>query len=275
MDIKSKTLSSQSADLIQKLNQENLLCFSLNKACSLLPGASRDAVRRLLADMTNRGLLMRIKEGLFYIIPYDQEAKTFMPDWHLLAQHLVGDAEYYIGYYSAMQIHSLITQPALREQVVVNKQIKPSTLKIKGIPFQFIYHNEKHFFGQKKTWVDSYNKIQCADLEKTFIDALFKPDYAGGITEIAKAIYKSRDKIDFTKLLDYSDRFDSLAVTKRLGYLLELLQVQTPVIDLLQKKVTKSYFPLEPSHPKEGKLLSRWNIQENIDRQSILSPIFS
>ena len=104
---------------------------------------------------------------------------------------------------------------------------------------------------------------------------MFKPDYAGGITEIAKALYKSRDKIDFTKLLDYSDRFDSLAVTKRLGYLLELLQIQTPVIDTLQKKVTKSYFPLEPSHPKEGKLLSRWNIQENIDRQSILSPIFS
>ena len=275
MDIKSKTLSYQSASLIQKLNQENLLCFSLDKGCSILPDASRDAVRRLLADMTNRGLLMRIKEGLFYIIPYDQEAKTFMPDWHILAQYLVGDTEYYIGYYSAMQIHSLITQPALREQVVVNKQIKPSTLKIKGIPFQFIYHNEKHFFGQKKTWVDSYNKIQCADLEKTFIDALFKPDYAGGITEIAKALYKSREKIDFIKLLDYSTRFDSLAVTKRLGYLLELLQVQSPVIDTLQKKATKSYFPLEPSHPKEGKLLSRWNIQENIDRQSILSPIFS
>lgn len=275
MDIKSKTLSSQSADLIQKLNQENLLCFSLDKACAILPDASRDAVRRLLADMTNRGLLMRIKEGLFYIIPYDQEAKTFMPDWHILAQYLVGDTKYYIGYYSAMQIHSLITQPALREQVVVNKQIKPSTLKIKGIPFQFIYHNEKHFFGQKKTWVDSYNKIQCADLEKTFIDALFKPDYAGGITEIAKALYKSREKIDFMKLLDYSGRFDSLAVIKRLGYLLELLQVQTPVIDSLQKKATKSYFPLEPSHPKEGKLLFRWNIQENIDKQSILSPIFS
>ena len=87
-----------------------------------------------------------------------------------------------------MQIHGLITQPALKEQIVVNKQPKPSSLLIKGIPFQFIYHNEKHFFGNKKTWVDSFNKVQCSDLEKTFIDALFKPKYAGGITEIAKAI---------------------------------------------------------------------------------------
>jgi predicted transcriptional regulator of viral defense system len=174
-----------------------------------------------------------------------------------------------------MQIHSLITQPALKEQIVVKKQIKPSAIKIKNISFQFIYHNKKHFFGQKKTWIDSYNKVQCSDLEKTFIDALFKPAYAGGITEIAKALYKTREKIDFIKLLDYTNKFDSLAVTKRLGYLLELLQIQTSVIDKLQEKKTNSYFPLEPSHPKEGKMLFRWNIQENIDRQSILSPIFN
>jgi len=51
-----------------------------------------------------------------------------MPDWHLLSQYLVGDAEYYIGYFSALQIHSLTTQPHLKEQIVVNKQIKPSNL---------------------------------------------------------------------------------------------------------------------------------------------------
>ena len=122
-------------------------------------------------------------------------------DKSLRARHarasLVGDSNYYIGYFSALQILSLTTQPALTEQIVVNKQIKPSTLKIKNIPFQFIYHNEEHFFGQKKTWIDSYNKVIASDLEKTLIDCLFKPHYAGGITEITKAIYKSKDKIDF------------------------------------------------------------------------------
>jgi predicted transcriptional regulator of viral defense system len=218
MDIKTKTLSSRSANLLQKLNQKSIPCFSLDEACRFLPGSSRDAVRRLLTDMTNRGLLMRIKDGLFYVIPYDQDAETFMPDWHLLAQYLVGDVKYYIGYYSAMQVHSLITQPSLKEQIVVSKQLKPSLLKIKGIPFQFIYHNEKHFFGKKKTWIDSFNKVLCSDLEKTFIDALFIPDYAGGITEIGKALYKSRDKLDYKHLLSYAIKFDSLAVIKRLGY---------------------------------------------------------
>lgn len=174
-----------------------------------------------------------------------------------------------------MQIHSLITQPALKEQIVVNKQIKPAILKIKDIPFQFIYHNEKHFFGKKKTWVDSFNKVECSDLEKTFIDALFKPEYAGGITEIAKALHKSKGQIDFNKMLNYAMQFDSLAVSKRLGYLLDLLKIDTAIIDTLQQLKTRSYFLLEPSGVKEGKMLYRWNLQENVDSQSILSPIYS
>jgi predicted transcriptional regulator of viral defense system len=229
----------------------------------------------MLSNMTKRGLLMRVKEGLYYVIPFEQDAKTFMPDWHLLSQYLVSDAAYYIGYFSALQIHSLTTQPNLREQIVVNKQIKPSILFVKEIPFQFIYHNEKHFFGNKKTWIDSFNRVQCSDLEKTIIDCLFKPEYAGGITEITKAIYKIKDKIDYSKILQYTKRFDSQAVIKRLGFLLELLEIKHSAIDELQKLRTNSVVLLEPLYTKDGKTISRWAIQQNIDTESILSPIYS
>jgi len=41
----------------------------------------------------------------------------------------------YIGYYSALQIHNLITQPSLNEQIVVSEQLKPSILKVKNTDF--------------------------------------------------------------------------------------------------------------------------------------------
>jgi predicted transcriptional regulator of viral defense system len=275
MATKDKNLSFQATNLLDKLIEARQLCFSIDKAYQLLPTSNTDAVKRLLSDMTKRGLLMRVKDGLYYVIPFEQDPENFMPDWHLLSQYLVGEAEYYIGYFSALQIHSLTTQPHLKEQIVVNKQIKPSNLLVKGVPFQFIYHNEEHFFGNKKTWIDSFNKVQCSDLEKTFIDCLFKPQYAGGITEIAKAIHKSKDKIDYPKLLDYAKRFNSQAVIKRLGFLLELLEVENPIVDKLQKLRTNSFVALEPSYPKEGKTIFRWAIQQNIDNNSILSPIYS
>jgi predicted transcriptional regulator of viral defense system len=275
MAIRDKNMSFQATKLLDKLIEAKQLCFSIDKAYKLLPNSNTDAVKRLLSDMTKRGLLMRLKEGLYYVVPFEQDAETFMPDWHLLSQCLVGDAAYYIGYFSALQIHNLTTQPHLKEQIVVNKQIKPSTLIVKNIPFQFIFHNEKHFFGIKKTWIDSYNQVQCSDMEKTFIDCLFKPQYAGGITEISKAIHKSKDKIDFPKLFEYAKQFKSQAVIKRLGFLLELLDIQHPVIDQLQKLRTNSFVLLEPSYPKDGKTIFRWAIQQNIDSDSILSPIYS
>lgn len=275
MDIKNKILSNTSSFLLDKLYLENNLCFDIDKAYSLLPAYPKDSVKRMLSKMTKRGLLMRVKEGVYYIIPFEQNAETYMPDWHLLAQYLVGDANYYIGYFSALQILSLTTQPALTEQIVVNKQIKPAVLKIKNIPFQFVYHNEEHFFGGKKTWIDSYHKAQTSDLEKTLLDCLFKPHYAGGITEITKAIDKARSKIDFDKLYEYAVKFKSQAVIKRLGFLLELLKIQHPVIEKLQQLRTNSYILLEPTYPKEGKTSYRWAIQQNIDTESILSPIYS
>ncbi len=275
MAIKDKILSYSVAFLLDKLNGQNKKCFAINEAYSLLFDSSKDSVKRMLGNMVKRGWLMRVKDGLYYVIPFEQDPETFMPDWHLLSQYLVGDAEYYIGYFSALQIHSLTTQPNLKEQIVVNKQIKPSTLLVKNIPFQFVYHSEEHFFGNTKMWIDSFNKVQCSDLEKTFIDCLFKPQYAGGITEIAKAIHKSKDKIEYPKLLDYAKQFNSQAVIKRMGFLLELLEIKNPVIDKLQKLRTNSFVALEPSYPKEGKTIFRWAIQQNLDSNSILSPIYS
>lgn len=273
--MKSKTILTQSSKLLSSFNGQDQYCFTTQEASVVLQSENPKALSQLLTDMTKRGLLMKIKHGVYYIIPYDQNPESFMPDWHLLAKYLVVDGAYYIGYYSAMQIHSLITQPALKEQIVVDKQLKPSLIKIKNIPFQFIYHNKKHFFGNKKTWIDSFNKVECSDLEKTFIDALFKPEYAGGLTEIIKAIYKSKEKIDFKKIYNYAKEFDSIAVSKRLGYLLEVLQLETPLIEQFQKLKARSTFILDPSLPKSGAILSRWNLQVNLDKQSLLSSIYS
>ncbi len=273
--MKNKYISTQSNELLTYFSGQNRLCFDYKLAYNALPGSKASAVRELLSDMTKRGLLMRLKEGVYYIIPYEQNAENFMPDWHLIAEHMVNEANHYIGYYSALQIHNLITQPSLKEQIVVSKQVRPSEIKIKDVPFQFIYHNEKHFFGAKKIWIDSYNKVLCSDLEKTIIDCLFRPDYAGGIVEVARAIYVSKDKIKYDTLLEYAKKFDSQAVIKRLGFVLEMLDIHSEIIDDLQKMKTASYVLLDTELPKFGKRNSRWSIQQNLETETIKSSIYA
>ena len=270
-----KTISSKTSKLLYYFNQQNVDCFNFEDASKALPESSRTALKELLRDMTLRGLLMRLKKGLYYTITYEQDSESFMPDWHLISEHLVRNTDHYIGYYSALQVHNLITQPSLKEQIVVSKQIRPSTIEIKGVQFQFIYHNEKHFFGSKKIWIDSYHKVKCSDLEKTLVDCLYKPDYAGGIVEIAQAIYASRNEINYLKLLEYIEIFKSQAVIKRLGFLIETLELETGITNILQEKKTPSYVLLDTELPKSGKIMNRWSIQQNLESETIKSAIYT
>jgi predicted transcriptional regulator of viral defense system len=273
--MKHKNILTQSSEFLNYFNKRNKPCFEYNEALKVFPNAKSSTVRKLLSDMTNRGLLMRLKEGVYYIIPYEENPEIFMPDWHIIVEYLVKDTPHYVAYYSALQLHNLITQPSLKQQVVVAKQIRPSKIKVKNIEFQFIYHNNNHFFGYKKIWVDNFNKVLCSDLEKTIIDCLFKPDYAGGIVEIAKAIYMSKDKIEFDKLLNYTIQFNSQSVIKRLGFLLEMLEINTNIIPALLSLKTNSYTRLDTELPKSGKMVSRWSIQQNIDTKTINSALYT
>lgn len=271
--MKSKNISSQSGRLLSYFHAQHRAFFDYPAVVAALPDSGPGAIRELLSDMTKRGLLMRLKGGVYAIIPYEQDAASYMPDWHLVAAHLVNNADHYIAYYSALQLHNLITQPSLKEQIVVSKQQCPSVIDIRGVSFQFIYHNPRHFFGASHVWVDPFSKVICSDLEKTFIDCLFKPHYAGGIVEVAHSLYASRTKTDYEKLLGYATRFGSQAVMKRLGFLLEILGIGAGIIPGLEKNITSSYVLLDTELPHTGKHLSRWSLQLNLDTATILSAI--
>jgi len=271
----NKHISTQSGSLLAYFREKDRDRFAYQEAFAALPDSKEGAVRELLSDMTRRGLLLRLRKGAYQIIPFEEDSATYLPDWHLAAAGIVKGADYYIGYYSALQLHNLITQPSLKEQIVVSKQLRPSTLALKDVTFQFIYHNPTHFFGAKKIWTDSFHQVPCSDLEKTLVDCLFKPNYAGGIVEIAKALYTAKQQLQFDKLLTYIQRFQSQAVGKRLGFLLELLGIDTPIIDSLQKAKTASYVLLDTELPKSGSMISRWSIRQNLDTETIKSAIYT
>jgi predicted transcriptional regulator of viral defense system len=104
---------------------------------------------------------------------------------------------------------------------------------------------------------------------------LFKPDYAGGIVEIAKAIYTSRHQLKFDILLEYSRKFKSQAVIKRLGFLLELMDIHNNIVDELLREKTDSYVLLDTELPRSGKMNSRWSIQQNLESETIKSAIYN
>jgi predicted transcriptional regulator of viral defense system len=273
-----KIVNRTSAILLKELYREGLIFFDLQAASQIIGDRNEASLRRLLSEMVKNGLIMRLKDGLFTIIPYDCDAETYFPNWHLVAHHLVHDTPYYIGYYSALTLHDLTIQPSNIEQIVVAEPIRPTTQLIRDIPFKFITHNKAHFFGLSKKWIEQGTfRIQYSDLEKTLVDCAFKPNYGGGIAQLSYALYKSRMVLNPEKMLNYTHRFGSDAVVRRLGFLLEALDVLPELARALKNQLDKSasYVALDTALPKSGQMYSRWGIVQNLDLATIQSVNFS
>ncbi len=268
----NKHISYRSSELLNSLLQNGKSFFTLKEASKILSTSDPAAVRRLLSDMAKRGLILRIKDGLYTIIPYEKDAESFFPDWHLAAEAIVQPQKYYIGFYSALDIHGLITQPSLIEQVVTEKQLVPKYRTIKNVRFEFITLG-KRFFGYQKTWIDDFNKVYCSDVEKTILDCLYFPRKANGVAEIVKAISKSISKINQEKILTYLNKFDSQTVYKRLGFILQNMDELKDLRENIYKKISSSYTLLDPSLPKKGKHNALWKIIDNVGIDSALKSI--
>ena len=262
-------------DVIKRFSGEEMTCFSFEDVLDNYPDRDKGYLTKVLFQMVKEGLLIRLKKGLYHIVPLNEDAEYFMPDWHLVAKYLMRNKKYYIGYYSAMQIHNLITQPSLREVIVTDVQIKPSITKVNDVEFQFVHHIDKRFFGFENTWIDDHSKVKCSDLEKTLVDSFGKPHYSGGIIEVTKATYETRGKVNTKKIFDYFSRFQSYAAIKRYLFVCHLLGIWSDQHQQALSNITSSVSPLDTTAPVEGKVDSKFNLKINVNPEALKEAIFS
>ena len=263
-------------DIIKRFSQNDTPCFSTNSVREEFGHISTSHLSNTLMRMVKSNMLIRLNRGSYYIVPLEQNSPKFIPNWHLVAKCLMQNKNYYIGYYSALQIHKLITQPSLTEIVVTDVQIKPSNIEIQGIRYQFVYHKKDRFFGVKNTWIDDYNKVKCSDLEKTLVDSFVNPQYSNGIVEIAKSVHEARNKIDLGKIMDYFTMSGSKVAARRYVFICNLLEINSSYHEsLLQNSLTGSFLRLDTSAPDEGKINTRYELKINRDINTIKEAIYT
>ncbi len=234
-----------------------------------ITGLQPSLTSSLLHKATKRGLVSRLKRGLFVIVPPELGSSTeYFGNPYLVARHLVGSAPYFISHGSAMELHRMVTQPQFVIFISSTKRIPRQTLH--RTEFRFVYLNSHQFFGATKHWVTKEQSVEVSDLERTIIDGLRQPEYCGGITEVAKGLWIRRTDLRLQKLLEYAARFESGAVTRRLGYLLELFGVAPePALEVLRKSLTATYVRLDPILPREGPHLAKWRLQINVSPEEL------
>ncbi|HTX38259.1 MAG TPA: type IV toxin-antitoxin system AbiEi family antitoxin domain-containing protein [Bryobacteraceae bacterium] len=269
-NIPSKTVGRRTAGLLAALYDRSQSTFTLADAREIT-GLSSQLASSLLHKAVRRGLVSRLKPGVFVIIPPELGTTSeFAGDPYLTAKSLAGSAPCFISHASAMEIHRMVTQPQLVVFASSPKRLR--SLAVHGTEFRFVFIKPEHYFGTVKHWVTKQESVDISDLERTVIDGLRQPEYCGGVTEVAKGLWMRHQDMQAAKLVDYALRIGTGAVLRRLGYLLELYAI-APENELarLRDALSETYAPLDPLLPAEGTHLRRWRLQLNITPQELES----
>lgn len=214
-----KTLGPRAAQLFTELNEQRRTTFVLSDV-EAITHLSASSARNLVHKAQQRGLVTRLKPGLYNLVPFELgRATEHIGSPYLIAREVAGNAPYYLSHGTALELHRMLTQPNLIIYVSCTRRIRPQT--IGGYEYRFVLVTEAQMFGIAKHWVTKEQCVMISDMERTIIDSLRRPDLAGGITEIAKGLWMKRDSLNIERLIEYALRLNVGAVLRRLGYLLE------------------------------------------------------
>ena len=83
-----------------------------------------------------------------------------------------------------------------------------------------------------------------------------------------------KEKINFSKLLDYIKKFNSNVVAKRMGYILEALRIgDANFINELKRYINNKYYILDPILTKNDSFKNDWKLIANISKEEISKAI--
>ena len=239
--------------------------FSTGEVEKIL-GWPREKLHFMLSRLVKKGRLVRIKRDLYGLQPPGVKtlAKGYPFNWYLIAKALAGNKPYFISHYSAMQLQGMTSESIQTVFLSLAEQVSPP--RALRIPIRFVTVSKRRFWGLEEKWVTNEEKVWVSDRERTVIDALDRSDLTGGITEVSRGLWLIKKDIDFSKLITYARRFESCAVAKRLGFLMEVLSMSTAKEreKLRQFALSaKGYAFLDPTLKKKGRCLSAWRLVLN------------
>jgi len=259
-------LSRNESLLLSSLSEKGKTIFTLKDVVGELKRPYEYA-KVLASNLAKKKWIIVLRRGTYLIVPLSAGAKPHYTEHEfVIASHLV--SPYYIAYWSALNFHGLTEQTPFTVFVATTKRAK--NREILNIKYNFVTLNKRKFFGFTSVPIGTY-KVNVSDPEKTLADTLDHPEYSGGIIEVAKCLWNAREKVSLERALSYAERMGNTAVIKRLGYLLETLDMNVDgrMVSKMKESISRSMSVLDPNMPRKGRYTTRWNLLLNVSKEAL------
>ena len=238
--------------------------FSAADAATAL-GVDRAEASRILGYLASRRWLARVRRGLYVTAPLEAaDPGDWRADPWLIALHVF--APCYVGGWSACE-HWGLTEQLFRELLVVTAHPqRRAHVRLQGSDFRVAARQPSAIFGTRPVW-RGRERVDVSDPSRTIVDILDDPPIGGGIRHVAEAVreYFASEHRDDDRLLAYVERLGNRTVFKRLGFLVEQLEIveADELIETCLQRKSAGISALDPSIDAKGRITRRWNLRIN------------
>ncbi len=226
--------------------------------------SSKHHAQKALSRLESKGWLMRLERGLYLVMPLEAGVdRQWWEDPLAIATRLTPDGA--VAYWTAMHYWGMTKQiPEIIFVQTMRRRFRPQ-VTILGAQYQFIQVVERKHFGVT-TLPSTGLTFRITDREKTLVDACDRPDLCGGVQQTVEALV-SNEPFDWHKVDNYLDRIGSGAIYKRLGYLVDSLDITLPDregrLDRWRQSLSQGIALLDPGQERVGPVNTAWRIRVN------------
>lgn len=258
-------IGPKEAELIAALGATGERVFTNAEIAKAL-NISSSFASKLVRQLATKKKLVRIEKGRYLLVPVEAWAsQKYMEEGIIVGSRLIEPS--YLSYWTALSFYGWTEQ--VSSTVFIAAMKKKRELFAGGVRYLFVHLRPNRFFGFSEQWRND-RKIIIADKEKAIVDCLDLPKYCGDITEAAKGLWNGRNDFNWDKLISYALRTENGAIIKRLGYLMDALEIKKAnVRHELAKHLTAGYVPLNPGGDRTGKYSSEWRVLVNTDPEGL------
>jgi predicted transcriptional regulator of viral defense system len=232
------------------------------------------SIWQLLNYHENAGNILRIRRGFYASVPRGSDQSMLSVNPYLVAGRINNDSV--LSYHTALDIHGFAHSIFYTFYFFTQKSIRPFTFQ--DSDFKAVKTPKSLIIKQAENFaVTSVNRdgldIRVTTLERTLVDMLDRPDYAGGWEEIWSS-FIAVPLLNLEQVIQYALLLGNATTIAKLGFFLEIHREQFKVDEkhlkqLEEHKPLQNHY-LERSKRATGKLTKRWNLivpEEIIKRQ--------
>jgi predicted transcriptional regulator of viral defense system len=259
---------------LSKFKIQFLAWIQLEKKSQVETGETAEALglsvvqeRKLLSRLSQQGLIVRLRKGLYLVPAHVPPGGQWTPSEFKLVDALMADAgaNYQIGGPVAFHRYGLDEQLP-NEVAVYNNKLSKRTA-IGGLRFDFIKVSPTRLGGSLILKLPDGGQVMIGTLARTLMDAVYDWDRYNTLPRALAWIERKRDDIGTIKeLISLTLKCANIGTTRRIGFMLARCKVAPRLLSKLRNKVAvagKSLVPLVPTRPARGIINREWGIIDN------------